>query len=82
MWIILSKVSELWVIFDDLFRNDNTRLSHRISYLEEQVSELQLTLQKAKDTAIITGTPNDVLTPSQPGATIIQVILVAFYHSL
>lgn len=62
-------------ILSHLPRSDNTRLSHRISYLEEQVAELQasLTRPRRSSSPLSRPYPDTIVTTSQPGATVIQV---------
>ncbi|KAG0721021.1 hypothetical protein GWK47_047298 [Chionoecetes opilio] len=58
----------------DTYKSDNTRLSHRISYLEEQVLELQNTLGRTRETGRAPAEGEAIVTTShQPGATVIQV---------
>ncbi|XP_064091306.1 uncharacterized protein LOC135205005 isoform X2 [Macrobrachium nipponense] len=57
----------------ETMKSDNTRLNHRISYLEEQVSELQISLQKTREATLGQSEGEAIVTTSQPGATVIQV---------
>ncbi|KAK4320373.1 hypothetical protein Pmani_008762 [Petrolisthes manimaculis] len=59
----------------DTLKSDNTRLSHRISYLEEQVAELQASLTRPRHSSSPLTRPHQdtIVTTSQPGATVIQV---------
>ncbi|XP_053633109.2 uncharacterized protein sprt isoform X2 [Cherax quadricarinatus] len=56
----------------ETLRSDNTRLNHRIGYLEEQVSELQASLSRTRE-AVLNHTNGESIVTSQPGATVIQV---------
>ncbi|XP_042204537.1 uncharacterized protein LOC121854161 isoform X3 [Homarus americanus] len=57
----------------DTLKSDNTRLNHRIGYLEEQVSDLQSTLNRTREAALNHTNGEAIVTTSQPGATVIQV---------
>ncbi|XP_068214217.1 serine/threonine-protein kinase fray2 isoform X2 [Palaemon carinicauda] len=57
----------------EIMKSDNTRLNHRISYLEEQVSELQTSLQKMRESTLGHSEGEAIVTTSHPGATVIQV---------
>ncbi|XP_071545713.1 uncharacterized protein sprt isoform X1 [Panulirus ornatus] len=57
----------------ETLKSDNTRLNHRISYLEEQVSELQASLSHTREVALNYTNGEAIVTKSQPGATVIQV---------
>lgn len=58
----------------DSYKSDNTRLSHRISYLEEQVLELQNALSRTRESGRTPPEGEAIVTTShQPGATVIQV---------
>ncbi|XP_037783191.1 LOW QUALITY PROTEIN: uncharacterized protein LOC119579451 [Penaeus monodon] len=57
----------------ETLKSDNTRLNHRISYLEDQVSELQATLNHTREVALKHSDGEAIVTTSQPGATVIQV---------
>ncbi|XP_050714616.1 uncharacterized protein LOC126997519 isoform X2 [Eriocheir sinensis] len=56
------------------FKSDNTRLSHRISYLEEQVLELQNALTCTREVERVPAEGKAIVTTThQPGTTVIQV---------
>ncbi|XP_045610621.2 uncharacterized protein sprt isoform X1 [Procambarus clarkii] len=57
----------------ETLKSDNTRLNHRIGYLEEQVSELKMTLSRTREAALNHTNGETIVTTSQPGATVIQV---------
>ncbi|CAL4082734.1 unnamed protein product, partial [Meganyctiphanes norvegica] len=57
----------------EALKSDNTRLNHRISYLEDQVTELESTVNStSKYTNTKRNASNSVVT-STPGTTVIQV---------
>ncbi|CAL4235188.1 unnamed protein product, partial [Meganyctiphanes norvegica] len=57
----------------DTLKSDNTRLNHRISYLEDQVTELQPTSNCTSKCSNTNRSASNSVVTSHPGTTVIQV---------